>query len=396
MKKKKLLHIITSIDNGGAENHLRDLISRQVSTYDVFLIYFKGSNYHKDDLVSKGVKVFKIRFLNKNIFLFVIKFLLVLKIFKNIKPDIVHCHLWISELYGLFLKLIYRKSFLLIVTKHLDSFFLEGSYGIKNFVRGIFIERIIFYYTDHVIFISKAVKKFFLKKIYITKKKYSVIYYGINLKKFVKLNSKKKMNLKKKLDIDNKTFVLGCIARHVEQKSLDIIIKSFSLFVQKNPDIKAKLIMIGKGHLESELKHLAKDLNINKKIIWINYTDNINLYFNIFDMFCLSSRYEGLGLVLLESLASGVPVLATRSGAIPEIIINKKNGYLVKYGDINNFSKRIIDTLKLSKKVTFKKSLSNLKNLFSLDRVFVATDKAYRKARVIDSLNESFKNSLHN
>jgi glycosyltransferase involved in cell wall biosynthesis len=380
--KKKILHIITSIDNGGAENHLYDLISKQVAAYDIFLIYFKGTNYHRSNLVSKGVKVFKVNFLNKNIFLFLIKFLLVLKIFKNIKPDIVHCHLWISELCGLFLKLIYGKSFLLIVTKHLDSFFFEGSFGTKNFIRGIFLERIIFFYINHVIFISKEVKNFFLKEIDINKKKYSVIYYGVNVKKFSKYNYKEKIDLKKKLNIDDKTIIIGCVARHVEQKSLDIVIKSFSQFVQQNPKIKAKLIMVGKGHLESKLKFLAKELNINNKIIWIKYTNKINLFFNIFNIFCLSSKYEGLGLVLLEALASGIPVLATKTGAIPEIIKNKKNGYLVKYGDINNFSKRINDTLKLSKKRSFKKNLSNLKDLFSLDRVYVATNKAYRKAEL--------------
>lgn len=380
--KKKILHIITSIDNGGAENHLYDLISKQVTAYDIFLIYFKGTNYHRSDLISKGVKVFKVNFLNKNIFLFMIKFLSVLKIFRNVKPDIVHCHLWISELCGLFLKLIYGKSFLLIVTKHLDSFFFEGSFGTKNFLRGIFLERIIFFYTNHVIFISKEVKKFFLKKIDINKKKYSVIYYGVNLKKFSKCNYKEKIDLKKKLNIDYKTIIIGCVARHVEQKSLDIVIKSFSQYVQQNPKIEAKLIMIGQGHLESQLKRLAKDLNITNKIIWIRYTNQINLYFNIFHIFCLSSKYEGLGLVLLEALASGIPVLATRSGAIPEIIKNKKNGYLVKHGDINNFSKRINDTLKLSKKSSFKENLSNLKDLFSLDRVYVATNKAYRKAEL--------------
>jgi glycosyltransferase involved in cell wall biosynthesis len=380
--KKKILHIITSIDNGGAENHLYDLISKQVTVYDIFLIYFKGTNHHRSDLISKGVKVFKVNFSNKNIFLFLIKFLSVLKIFKNVKPDIVHCHLWISELCGLFLKLIYGKSFLLIVTKHLDSFFFEGSFGTKNFLRGIFLERIIFFYTNHVIFISKEVKNFFVKKIDFNKKKYSVIYYGVNIKKFSKYNYKEKIDLKKKLNIDNKTIIIGCVARHVEQKSLDIVIKSFSQFVQKNPKIKAKLIMIGKGHLESELKRLAKDLNISNKIIWIKYTNKINLYFNIFDIFCLSSKYEGLGLVLLEALASGIPVLATRSGAIPEIIKNKKNGYLVKHGNINNFSKRINDTLKLSKKNSFKENLSNLKDLFSLDRVYEATNKAYRKAEL--------------
>jgi glycosyltransferase involved in cell wall biosynthesis len=129
-------------------------------------------------------------------------------------------------------------------------------------------------------------------------------------------------------------------------------------------------------------------LNIDNKIIWIRHTNDVNLYFNIFDIFCLSSKYEGFGLVLLESLASGVPVLATRSGAIPEIIKNKKNGYLVKYGDINNFSKRINDTLELSKKMSFKRDLSNLKNLFSLNRMSVSTDKVYRKAKIIYGQNE--------
>jgi len=146
--------------------------------------------------------------------------------------------------------------------------------------------------------------------------------------------------------------------------------------------------MIGKGYLTNYLTQLAKNLNIDKKIIWIKNTNNINLYFNIFDMLCLSSRYEGLGLVLLESLVSGVPVSATRSGAIPEIIKNNKNGYLVKYGDTNNFSKRINDTLKLSTKVMFKKNFSKMKNLFFLERVFVATDKIYSKAKIIDSLKK--------
>jgi glycosyltransferase involved in cell wall biosynthesis len=342
MIKKKILHIITSIDNGGAENHLYDLITQQVCKYEVFLIYFKGTNHHKNNLLSRGVKVFKVNFLNKNVFLFIIKFFEVLKIYNQIKPNIVHCHLWLSEFYGVFLKLIYRKSFLLIVTKHLDSFILEGSFGKNIFFRGVFLEKIIFYYANHIIFISKAVKKIFLHKIKIKKKKYSVIYYGVNFKKFININRKKIENLRKKLNIDKKIIVLGCVARHVEQKSLDIVLKSFFLFVKKNPEIKAKLIMIGRGHLENNLKQLANNLKISDKVIWIRNTNNIQLYYNIFNIFCLSSKYEGLGLVLLESLASGVPVLATRSGAIPEIVKNNFNGFLIETSDCQNELKNIL------------------------------------------------------
>jgi glycosyltransferase involved in cell wall biosynthesis len=382
MIKKKILHIITSIDNGGAENHLYDLISQQVKIYDVFLIYFKGTNYHRNNLVRNGVKIFKVNFSNKNVLSFVIKFLEVLKIYKKIKPEIVHCHLWISELYGLLLKLLYRKSFFLLITKHLDSFIFEGSFGRNFFLKGIFLEKIIFNFSNHIIFISKSVKNFFLQNINIKRQKYSTIYYGVNFDKFSKFKRKESIHLKKKLNIDNNTFILGCVARHVEQKSLDILLKSFSLFVKRNPKIKIKLIMIGKGHLEKDLKQLAKNLSIYKKIIWIRNTNFIQLYYNIFDIFCLTSKYEGFGLVLLESLASGVPILATKSGAIPEIVKNKINGHLVRHGDIENFSRRIPDTLKLSTNTKFKKYLSYMKNLFSLNKVFLATNKVYNKARV--------------
>lgn len=108
-----------------------------------------------------------------------------MKIYKKIRPNIVHCHLWISEIYGLFLKLVFRKDFFLVVSKHLDSFIFEGSFGTKNFIRGILLERIIFYYSNHIIFISKAVKKFFLQKINIKKKNiplFTMVLILINLK----------------------------------------------------------------------------------------------------------------------------------------------------------------------------------------------------------------------
>jgi hypothetical protein len=62
----------------------------------------------------------------------------VLKIFKKTKPDIVHCHLWISEIYGLLLKFIFKDKIYLIVTKHLDSYIFEASFGKKKNNKGYF------------------------------------------------------------------------------------------------------------------------------------------------------------------------------------------------------------------------------------------------------------------
>lgn len=371
--KKKILHIITSIDNGGAENHLVDLILKQVNLFDIFLIYFKGNNYHLSKLERFGVKVYKISFFRFNFYKFITNFFKIIKIYKNIKPDIVHCHLWLSEIYGLTLKFFY-KNFFLVITKHLDSFIFEGSYGHNKILKGIFLERMIFKYSDHIVFITHAVKKFFLKKITITKKKYSVIYYGVNTKIFKK---KKNFFTKRKLNIDNDSYVIGCVARHVEQKNLDFVIKSFSHFLKNNPQIKIKLIMIGKGHLTEKLIKLSENLGLNNKVIWIKETNNIVSYFNIFDMICLVSKYEGLGRVLLEAIACKVPILATRTGGIPEIVKHKYDGYLINSMNMNKFSNYILKTLKLSKSKIFNKNLLRNKYLLSLERVFLQINKIY-------------------
>ena len=136
--KKKILHIITSIDNGGAENHLADLIHNQLKFYEVFIIYFKGNNFHRKELENKGAIIFKINIFNKNLFLLILGFFKILKVFKKTKPDIVHCHLWISEIYGFLLKVIFKDKIFLIVTKHLDSYIFEASFGKKKNNKGYF------------------------------------------------------------------------------------------------------------------------------------------------------------------------------------------------------------------------------------------------------------------
>lgn len=377
--KNKILHIITSIDNGGAENHLKELILSQINIYSVFLIYFKGNNYHRQDLEKRGVKIIKLNFTKKNIFLFILNFFKLVRIYKKINPEIIHCHLWLSEIYGILLKIFFIKKIKLIITKHLDSYIFEASFGRRHFFNGFFFEKIILKYSDHIIFISKSVKNYFLKNINLEKKKFSVIHYGIDTQNFRKLDLKKLSVLLKKKQIYKNTKIIGCVARHVEQKNIDMLIKSYAKFSKDNPQFASKLIIIGRGKLTNNLKILARKLMINKKIIWVSYTKQINLYYKLFDVFCLTSKYEGFGLVLLEALAFGLPIVATKSGSIPEIIKNKKNGYLVRQNDINKFSQRIKDCLHLAELSNFKKKQINyLENNFLLHEVFLKTEKVYK------------------
>jgi glycosyltransferase involved in cell wall biosynthesis len=90
----------------------------------------------------------------------------------------------------------------------------------------------------------------------------------------------------------------------------------------------AKLVLIGTGPLEFSLKRLAEELRIHDRVVWAGFREDIPVVMNTLDVFALTSVYEGFGLVLLEAMASGRPVVASSVSAIPEILLDRVTGIL--------------------------------------------------------------------
>ena len=106
----KICHLITSIDRGGAENHLISLIKEQNKNSEILLIYLRGNNYWKKELETLGVKVIKIDLLKLiNITKFIKAYFELKKAIFNFNPKIVHAHLSSMELVVHFLFLIQKK-----------------------------------------------------------------------------------------------------------------------------------------------------------------------------------------------------------------------------------------------------------------------------------------------
>jgi glycosyltransferase involved in cell wall biosynthesis len=377
----KILHIITSLNKGGAENHLAQLVELQSKQKknEINIIYFRGDDYWSEILKKKKIKVE--RFTIKKNYDFISLFFQFIKIFfyiRKLKPKIVHAHLGLSEIMSVIFKKFFKLKFKLIVTKHLDSFLFEGSRGQNRFLSGIFFERIIFKTSAQIIFISKNVRSYFLSEIKVPLKKISVIYYGINKNYFFKKKDVKAhkliMNKKK-----NEKYILN-IARHVPQKKIDLLIKSFAQYEKINQN--TKLILVGKGIETQSLKILAKKMNIYDKIYWIDYTENIYELFKISDLFCLTSEYEGLGLVLLESFLAKVPIITMDRSAMKEVIKNNYSGLLLPANSSpKTFSKaisKVLNNKKLSKKI-IKNGLVTLNEKFNPYKMLNLTTNIYNK-----------------
>jgi glycosyltransferase involved in cell wall biosynthesis len=375
----KICHLITSIDRGGAENHLISLIKEQNKNSEILLIYLRGNNYWKKELETLGVKVIKIDLLKLiNITKFIKAYFELKKAIFNFNPKIVHAHLSSMELLSSLLKFFNPKKVNLVVTKHLDSHFLEGSFGQNLLIRGVFIDKFILKNTDKIICISKQVKKYFTKKISIPKNKIRVIYYGVDRDYFTKKKNFRKTKVAKLINknLEKKDFLICCIARHVKQKSLDFLILSFAEFTKKNPN--SKLLLIGDGPERKNLVKISKENNIFNKIIWVKFSEHIKDLLNISNVFVLPSKYEGFGIVFLEAMLTNTPVISTNISAIPEIIKNKYNGILIEPGNVKQMTAALknIQDEKLIKKfnINAKKLLSNK---FNLKMMFKKTNNIY-------------------
>jgi len=266
MKKKiTVLHIILSKGYGyaGSEKYVYDLTRYQKKIHNVFVITLKR-NLILNKLLNNKVKTFEIG----NFF----KKIIINKIIKKIKPDIIHTHLGEAN------KIVNKSnSYKVISTLHMN-------FKNKEFKN-----------CDCIITSNKTqfneVKKSFKKKVF-------QLYLWKNLQKI----NKNKNLLRKKLGINKKNLIFGSIGRFHPQKGFDVLIKVFKEINLPN----CNLVLIGNGHLN--FKEIQKSY---PQIKIIGPVKNVSNYFNLFDFAIFASRWESFGYTLVEAMNFKLPIITS-------------------------------------------------------------------------------------
>ncbi|MDQ3621042.1 MAG: glycosyltransferase [Verrucomicrobiota bacterium] len=317
---RRILHVITGIDRGGAENHLLDLVKHQRAMgMEVEVAYLRGQGYWAGALTQLGARVHRLglRFYGD-----LAPLLRLRRLIKNSALSLVHAHLPPSELYSrLALLGVSARSLPLLITKHNDERFYEGP---GQRLMGRWVAR----RAGFVIAISEAVKKYMGGTgLGIDLRKIHTIVYGIDAEPFARVPSAEVALARKKWGIAGDAMVIGFVGRLVDQKDLDTLIRGFALFAPSVPN--ARLVIVGRGPLETRLRELTSELAIEDRVVWAGFRDDIGVVMNAFDVFALTSLYEGFGLVLLEAMASRRAVIATRVSAVPEVVLDGETGLLI-------------------------------------------------------------------
>lgn len=165
--------------------------------------------------------------------------------------------------------------------------------------------------------------------------------------------------IKRELGIDGRVVLF--IGRLIDLKGVDYLIKATPEVLKRCPDI--NVLLVGSGPQKEYLMNLSKDLGVENRVVFIDKVpqDEILKFYAIASVFVLPSivnargETEGLGVVLLEAMASGVPVIGSNVGGIPDIITDGETGLLARQKDHNDLAKKIVILLsdeELRKNVT--------------------------------------------
>lgn len=208
--------------------------------------------------------------------------------------------------------------------------------------------------------------------------------YGVKSSKIVLINNIVDVSdvvNQSKLTVENKEFQkiknrkIIHVGRLEEQKNQRLLLDSFKLVLNHVNDV--DLVIIGKGSKEKELKEYVEQLGIKQRVHFFGFQDNPYYFIKNSDLLVLSSLYEGLPHILLETMALKIPIVSTDCKTGPRDIFGRnKYGYLVKNNDARKLSLKIISLLTNEKKLN-QKLVKAYERVFEYDVNYVV--KEYEK-----------------
>ena len=280
--------------------------------------------------------------------------------------DVMHMHTSYGHTLGMLSTLLGNKA-RLILSRRVDnpirsSWFTSWKYNHKR------IERILT--------VSDAIREILLNKL-TDPSKILTVHSGIDISKFKKSGSRDYLRSRYKLEKD--TILIGNTSALSDHKDYPTFIQTAAYLIDKG--LNARFFIIGTGELEVMIRKLIKEQGLKEYVIMTGFLNNLPEVLPELDIFFMPSKTEGLGTSILDAFACGVPVVATRTGGIPEMVIHEKTGLLssvADYKDLGDNILRIINDPDLKAKLTSNAEIVIQEN-FSKEKTALETLKQYQE-----------------
>ena len=322
---KKILFILSSGKLSGGEKVALDIANGLKNDFD--FIFYLPEEPQKEFL--EFLNGFKVYFAKDNS---------IFKISKNLKetiikenPNIIVCHGTRSSIYLKINLFSLKKKFKFIYVLH-GIHFIRRKFPFNYILLfwEIFTNRI---FVDKLVCVGKDDFNLAKKLKLINEKKIVLIENGIKIEEYQNIPEG---FLRKKFNLQNKKIFLTICRLHY-QKDVKTLIKSINFL--KDEDL--VLFIVGDGTDRKELEELVNNLNLQEKIKYLGFKKEVKEILKDTDIFILSTRWEGLPIVILEAWASKVPIIASNVHGIKGLIENEKDGLFFEFGNEKDLAEKI-------------------------------------------------------
>jgi lipopolysaccharide heptosyltransferase II len=287
-----------------------------------------------------------------------------IKIFKKEKFDIIHAQTRVTQVLAF------------LLSKFTDVPFVSTCHG---FFRPHWGRKLFGFWGSNVIAISEAVKRYLIEKMGVDAGRVCLIYNGLDIDRFSKdFTSREKVESKENLGLKNEP-VVGCVCRLSHVKGVQYLLVAMQRILERLP--RAQLLIVGGGNYKEDLVGLARRLGIQENVFFHPPLGDISSVFAAMDVFCLPSLQEGLGLAIMEAMAWGLPVVATCTGGISDLIEDGIDGLLVRPKDPEALAGAILELLCDEKKAREFgiKAKASISRKFSLEKMVTKVEDLYSR-----------------
>lgn len=340
--KIKVIHVITRFDKGGsAEDTFLTVRGLDQARYDVVLIKGTSSPGDSGDPETEAVqanvntarehhvRLICLRHLVRDLkpFSDLATFFSLLRIIRREKPHIVHTHTSKAGILGRWVAWFCRVP-IIVHTPHGHVFWgYFNSWQTRLF---ILLERWTARITNAIVTITPQEKEDHLRFHIAPEEKFTVIHSGVDLRTF-RADLYQPSETKALLGIPPEMMVVGTVGRLTPVKGQEVLIRAASGLIRRGEKI--FLVLLGDGELRRDLEELSLRLDIAGYVRFLGWRPDVAWIMAVCDIFCLPSRNEGMGKVLVEAMAMGIPIIASNIGGIKDIVRSEENGVLVPVGD---------------------------------------------------------------
>ena len=327
-KKETILFLSTSSGPGGAERVISTLSAALNTQHRGIILGLFRPGWLQTECQRLGVETIIIPLSGP---LHLGWFLECIRVVRRERVVLIHAHEFSAIVYGWIVSLIARIPF--VGTIHGKNYFWEKA---RRRLAYRLIAR-----TGTLVAVSEDLKRFISEKVGIPVRRLRVIYNGITPAPPVEESEIERC--RSELGIKSGDTVLGAVGSLYPVKGHRFLLDAMPIVLQRFPN--TVLIMAGRGELGVSLKEQAKRLGIEEKVRFLGMREDVPRLLALMDVFVLPSLSEGLSMALLEAMAAGKPVVATRVGGNPELVEEGKTGLLVRAEDASNMAGGLVRIL---------------------------------------------------